>query len=80
MVTSAFRWESGRLLARWLLARSENSTKHLKNKIIEGIEIITKPNPVLSIVFTVSVIVNIVNTEIVGFFSLDIGGEAITKV
>lgn len=30
LVTSAFTWESGRLLARWLLTRSEKSTKQLK--------------------------------------------------
>lgn len=36
---------------------------------MEGIEIITKPNPVLRIVFAVSIIANTVNTEF-GFVPL----------
>lgn len=36
---------------------------------MEGIEIITKPNPVLEIVFAVSIIANTVNTEF-GFVPL----------
>lgn len=58
-MTSAFRWESGRLLARWLLTRSEISIKQLKE--YHGGN--RKYHQALWIVFAVSIIANTRDTR-----------------